>query len=200
MNDRQRIRLAQAVASRADLLARALDTVTNHTTVMGRIRDAQGNLRAKAFDATGRGTQRHDATFGSMGDQAVTDERHLDEAIKAASTAVNRAWEIIARYPAPHRATDADRLALGRANGRAEPGCENCARTTSPAGGPRWEPPRAGMAHPTFCGDRLEKPMLLCEWCYQCVRRWGRVPSVAELEAHHRGDMVPWPADVKRPG
>jgi hypothetical protein len=200
VNDRQRIRLAHVVASRADLLARALDAVVDNTTVMGRMRDAQGGLRAKNFEATG-GSMRHDATFAGVQtlDQAVIDERHLDEAIKAAAVALGRAWDIIGRYPPPHRATDADRADLGRVKADEDPGCESCARTTSPAGGPRWEPPRAGMANPTFVGDRLEAPMLLCEWCYQCVRRWGRAPTPGELEAHHRGDIVPWPDDVPRP-
>ena len=200
MNDRQRIRLAATLAQRADLLARALDAVTDKTTVMGRMRDAQGGLRAKNFEATG-GSMRHDATFAGImaDDQAVRDEHNLDAAIKAGVVAIGKAWEIVMRYPPPHRATDQDRADLGRVKADDDPGCESCARTQSPAGGPRWEPPRAGQANPTFVGDRLEKPMLLCEWCYQCVRRWGRVPTPDELEAHHRGDIVPWPDDVPRP-
>jgi hypothetical protein len=201
MNDRQRIRLAQAVALRADGMAKALDTTTAGTTVIGRIRDAQGGIRAKAWDTSG-GTHRHDATFNGAlnGDQAVYDERNLDDALRHAAQSLNKAWEIIGRYPPPHRATDADRLALGRVSAADEPGCQSCTRTTSPAGGPRWEPPRPGMAAPTFVGGRLTEPKLLCEWCYQCVRRWGRLPSVNELERHHRGEIVPWPADVRRPG
>lgn len=200
VNDRQRIRLAKVIATRVDLMAKALDAVTDNTTVMGRIRDAQGGLRARNYDGNTK-TMRHDATFAGVlaVDQAVHDERHLDEALKAAAVATNKAWEIICRYPPPHRATDADRLALGRSKASDEPGCESCARTTSPAGGPRWEPPRSGQAQPTFVGGRLEDPMLLCEWCYSCVRRWGRLPSVTEVEKHHRGDIVPWPADVRKP-
>lgn len=198
MNDRQRIRLAQAVAARTDLLARTLDTVVSGTTVLGRMRDCQGPLRAKSYEPSAS-TMRHDGSAGGI-DQATRDEHDLDHALKTAAVAIGKAWEIIGRYPPPHRANDADRLALGKANARPEPGCESCARTTSPAGGPRWEPPRSGQAKPTFCGGRLEAPMLLCEWCYQCVRRWGRLPSVPELERHHRGEIVAWPADVKRPG
>ena len=199
MNDRQRIRLTQAVATRAELMAKALDVVKDGDTVIGRIRDAQGGIRARAYDGGGS-TMRHDATFaGAMGvDQAVADERHLDSSLKAAAIAMNKAWEIIGRYPPPHRATEADLLALGRNNGHCEPGCDSCARTISPAGGPRWEPPRPGAAHPTFVGGRLDEPKLLCEWCYSCVRRWGRLPSVNELERHHRGDIVATPPDVKR--
>jgi hypothetical protein len=200
VNDRQRIRLAQAVSTRANLLAKALDHVHDGSTVIGRIRDAQGGLRARAFDSGGR-TMRHDATFaGSLsGDQAVTDERDLDKAIRSAVVEVNRAWAILGRYPAPHRATAADRLALGRVGGVQEPGCESCARTLSPAGGPRWEPLRQNMVTPTTVGDRITDPKLLCSWCYSCVYRWGRLPSVAELERHHRGEIVPWPFDVRKP-
>jgi hypothetical protein len=200
VNDRQRIRLAEAIRTRTALLAQVLNTVVDGTTVMGRMRDMQGGLRAKSFDGPG-GSMRHDATFaGTVAlDQAVLDERDLDKALKAASVEVTKAWEILARYPPAHRATDSDLLALGRANRRQDPGCESCARTTSPAGGKRWEPPRAGQAQPTFVGGRLDEPMLLCEWCYQCVRRWGRLPSGGELERHHRGDIVSWPHDVPRP-
>lgn len=200
MNDRQRIRLAQAVATRTDLAARALDAITNGSTVMGRMRDAQGGLRAKSFEAPSA-TQRHDATFSAVigGDQAVRDERDIDRHLKAAAVAIGAVWEIIGRYPPAHRATDADLLALGRVNARPEPGCENCARIPSPAGGPRWEPPRPGMAHPTTVGERLDEPKMLCDWCYTCVRRWGRLPSENELERHHRGDIVGWPPDVERP-
>ena len=199
MNDRQRIRLAKVIGVRAELLAKALDQVTNNTTLMGRMRDAQGGIRARNYEGATK-TMRHDATFTGIGrDQAVHDERELDAALKTAATAVNKAWEIIGRYPPAHRATDADRLALGRVGATEDPGCESCARTRSPAGGPRWEPPRAGQAQPTFVGGRLEEPWLLCEWCYSCVRRWGRLPSVTEVEKHHRGEIVPWPADVRRP-
>lgn len=200
MNDRQRIRLAQVISTRAELLAKALDAVVHGSTVMGRIRDAQGGLRARTFDGGGH-SMRHDATFAGAltTDQATVDERDLDAALTHAARAMTRAWDIVGRYPPPHRPTDADRLALGRGRACEEPGCESCARTTSPAGGPRWEPPRQGMAHPTFVGDRLSEPKLLCEWCYSCVRRWGRLPSVNELERHHRGEIVAWPADVKRP-
>lgn len=199
MNDRQRIRLAKVIGVRAELLAKALDTVTDNSTVMARMRDAQGGIRARAFDGATK-TMRHDSTFAGIGkDQAVVDERNLDAALTAAAKATNHAWEIIGRYPPPHRATDADRLALGRNKASDEPGCEQCALTTSPAGGPRWEPPRSGQSQPTFVGGRLENPMLLCEWCYSCVRRWGRLPSTTELDKHHRGEIVPWPNDVRRP-
>lgn len=197
MNDRQRIRLAQAVAARTELLARTLDAVVDGTTVLGRMRDCQGPLRAKTYDAT-PSTIRHDGSAGGV-DQATRDEHDLDATLKHASVAITKAWEIVGRYPPPHRANDADRVALGKANARPEPGCESCARTESAAGGPRWEPPRSGQANATTVGGRLAEPKLLCEWCYQCVRRWGRLPTVAELERHHRGEIVPWPADVKRP-
>jgi hypothetical protein len=135
MNDRQRIRLAEAIQTRTALLAQVLNTVVDGTTVMGRMRDMQGGLRAKSFDGSG-GSMRHDATFaGTVAlDQAVLDERDLDKALKAASVEVTKAWEILARYPPAHRATDSDLLALGRANRRQDPGCESCARTMSVAG------------------------------------------------------------------
>lgn len=200
MNDRQRIRTAQLAATRLAWVANQLDRVQHGSTLMGRIRDHQGGLRAKTFDGAGT-SHRHDATFSqAMGaDQAVADERELTKAIETASRLATSAMEIAGRYPPPHRATDHDLATLGHLNAATGNWCASCARTTSPAGGPRCEPPRGAQANPTDVGGRLAEPMLLCEWCYGCVRRWGRTPTVDELDRHHRGLIVPWPADVKRP-
>jgi hypothetical protein len=201
VNDRQRLQLANLAANRLTWMARILDAVSaDGTTVIGRIRDQQGGLRAKSFDGTGS-SHRHDATFTQVihTDQAVVDERELNKAIDAAARAATKAMEIVDRYPMAHRATDIDQAALGRLNARDASWCESCARTTGPAGGARCEPPRAALAGPTNVGGRLDPPQLLCDWCYQAVRRWGRVPTVDELERHHRGQIVAWPADVRRP-
>lgn len=198
MNDRQRIKLAAAAADRLALLARTLDVIVDGSTVMGRIRDHQGGLRAKTYDGA-PATMRHDATFAGTlaSDPAIADERELDRCIKAAADSVNKAWAVVAAYPPAHNATDADRLALGRLNARPEPSCANCARIEGERGGPRHEPIRADLRGPTDVGGRLAEPLHLCDWCYGCVRSWGRVPSTAELTKHHRGERVGWPRDVK---
>lgn len=200
MNDRQLIQLAKAAGDRLKLLARALDTTAEGITVMGRMRDAQGGIRAKAFDAP-NGTHRHDATFAQVNqtDPAVKDEADLVRLVRLVSTSTQALWEIVGRYPPAHLPNDADRLALGRTNAKPDPGCESCVRTTGVAGAPRWEPPRSDLANPTTCGGRLETAMWLCDWCYGCVAKWGRIPTLKEVERHHRGERVAWPADVAKP-
>lgn len=198
MNDANRIRLTKAAAERLALLAKALDVVgSDGTTVVGRIRDAQGGLRARCYEAASR-TVRHDSAFaGIAGDDAVRDERDLDARITEAVRAVNAAWLVVARYPPVHSATDADRNALRRDNARPEPCCANCATVPADDGRPRHEPPHPRQAEPSDCAGRLPAPMWLCSWCYERVRAWGRLPSTSELVKHHRGERVAWPADVK---
>jgi len=196
VNDRQRIRLAQALTSRADLVAKILDTVEHGTTVMGRMRELQGNLRARSYEGPGS-TMRHDTVFAGMKpDQAVADERDLDQALKAAAVALTKASVILNRYPVPSRVSQRHRRDLGLVE---DPGCESCARTVGPAGGKRWVAPHPARRHATTVGDRLPVPALLCRWCYECVRRWGRLPTIEEIELYHRTGRVPWPSDVRSP-
>jgi hypothetical protein len=200
MNDRQLIQLAKVTGERLTLLARTLNAIVENTTVLGRMRDAQGGIRAKAFDTNGGG-HRHDATFSQVNqsDPAVKDEADLGRLVRLVAQSTTDLWDIVGRYPPPHLPNDADRLALGRTNAKPDPGCESCARTTNIAGAPRWVPPRSDLANPTSCNGRLEIPMWLCDWCYGCVVKWERIPSVKETERHHRGERVPWPMDVAKP-
>ena len=199
MNDRQRIRLAQQAGERLTLLADALDTIVNGDTVMGRLRDQQGPLRARSYEPSSR-SARHDAAFAAAThtDQAVHDEADLDRTLKRIAKDVRCCWEIIGRYPAPHRANATERAELIQANTK-DPCCQSCARTTGTDGASRWEPVRPASYRPTTVGDRLDEPMWLCTWCYSVTRRWGRLPTPKELERHHRGSIVPWPLDVPRP-
>jgi len=199
VNDRQRIRLAQVAGERLTLLADALDTVVAGDTVMGRLRDQQGPLRARSYEPSSR-SGRHDAAFAAAThtDQAVRDESELDRKLKAIAREVGACWEIIGRYPPAHRATATDRAGLIRENSK-DPCCESCARTTGPDGVARWEPVRPASFRPTTVGDRIDDAMWLCTWCYSVTRRWGRLPTPKELERHHRGSIVPWPIDVPRP-
>ena len=199
MNDTQRIQLAHAAGRRLELLATALDTVgADGLTVMARLRDLQGNLRAKSYENAP--AARHDATFAGLGkgDPAVTDERDLDAALTRLARDINTAWRIVARYPVPARPDPVDRSGLGLI-GPSDNACANCATIEGEAGGPRFEPTRSDLAGPTTVGGRLEVPMALCAWCYGCVRDWGRVPNTDELTRHHQGKRVGWPADVERP-
>jgi len=198
MNDRQRIQLAGATGDRSALLAQVLDVVSQDgTTVMGRMRDAQGGLRARQYDATQSGGRRRDTTFAGMGaDRALADERELDQCIEAAARSINRAWAIAASYPPAHVATAGERRSLGLGDG---PYCESCARTNRGDGSPRQEPIRPDLSGPTDVGGRLPMPALLCDWCYRAVSDWNRLPAPDEVERHHTRGRVPWPDDVPRP-
>lgn len=197
MNDRQRIQLAVALGYRTGLLAQVLDVVSHDgTTVMGRLRDAQGGLRARRYDTTRSGGRR-DSTFAGIGaDRALADERELDDCLTAATRAVNRAWTIAASYPPAHTATAAERRTLGLGDG---PYCASCARTPRGDGSPRQEPIRANLTGPTDVGGRLAEPVALCDWCYRAVVDWGRLPTPEEVERHHTRGRVAWPADIPRP-
>lgn len=202
MNDDHRIQLARATGDRMVMLASALGAhaAIDGSTVIGRMRDLQGPLRAKSYDAERR-SFRADATPAAAraADQAVADERELNRCITQASVAVAQAWRILGRYPAPRRPNPAEQAAVGRLNGRGEMVCQSCARTTDGTGAPRCEPVRADLSGPTTVGDRLHEALALCRWCYGCVRDWNRLPTPEELSVHHRGGRVPWPADVPRP-
>lgn len=197
MNDRQRIQLASALGYRTALLARVFNTVNRDgTTVMGRMRDAQGGLRARRYDTTRSGGRR-DSSFAGIGaDRALADEHELDDCLSTATRAVNRAWAIAASYPPAHTATAAERRSLGLGDG---PYCASCARTPRGDGAPRQEPIRADLLGPTDVGGRLAEPMPLCSWCYGCVRDWGRLPTSEEVERKHSHGRVPWPDDVPKP-
>jgi hypothetical protein len=198
MNDRQRIALAHAGGDRLRLLGDALDVVgSDSQTVMARMRDAQGGLRARNYEATG-GNRRHDVVGADAArvDRARQDEIDLDRCIETAVRCINRAWAIASSYPPAHQATASERRSLGLYDTDV---CESCARTTGSDGSPRCEPIHEGLAGGTDVGGRLERPALLCRWCYGAVRDWGRLPTTAEVERHHVVGRVPWPDDVPRP-
>lgn len=198
MNDRQRVQLAKAHAGRALRIAAMLNRIDEDgTNVIGRMRDTQAGIRARNYEASGRSTMRHDATFGGVGrGRAEEDEANVDRLLCTAAAKTTEALQILKNYPPAHVATAEDRRALGLGDG---PWCTSCAGTPGPDGSPRREPIRADLTGPTDVGGRLDVPVYLCGWCYGCVRDWGRVPTPAEVERHHTVGRVPWPADVPKP-
>lgn len=128
-----------------------------------------------------------------VADPAALDRLALGALVHAAASALRRAERLCERYPV---ATE-PALALGGANSAA-PGCTSCARLPG-ARGRRWEPPDGRLAGPTTVGGRLEAPTWLCVWCVERLRSWGRLPTVDELDRHHAGRRVPWPADIPQP-
>jgi hypothetical protein len=170
--------------------------------VLQRMAEAEAGVTARRFDAVGSSGTHTDATATMAlreGDFAVRHRAELAGAVVSALLAVDRALTLARLYPVPHIADAADRAALARLNGKFEPGCDNCARTRREDGMPRWVPIDSRLTDATTVNGRLERPQLLCVWCVEKVRAWGRVPTVDELDRHHRGERVPWPADVERP-
>lgn len=172
--------------------------------LLQRITEAQGGLAAARPERIGtRGVSLADPTAVSAMrglDLAAAHRNELEHCIGRARTAIHRALDIAAGYPEPREPDAGARAALSRLNDHSDPGCESCARVAGPAGGPRWEPPDARLdGHRTDACGALDRAMWLCRWCHDAVRRWGRLPTLAELERHHDGKRVPWPADVERP-
>ena len=66
-------------------------------------------------------------------------------------------------------------------------GCSSCSRLHVAKGVARWEP----AARTVLVGDD-RRP--LCEWCRLWLRQVGELPTVAQLEQHHRGVRVRRPA------
>jgi hypothetical protein len=169
--------------------------------VLQRMDEAARGLRASRFDAvTSRGGH-SDATAGvalAETDLAVTHRAEVDERLWAARGTLGVLEHLFALYPPPRVADAADRAALERLNGR-EPCCQNCARTRRSDGEPRWVPVDTRLTEATTVGGRLPEALLLCVWCVEKVRAWGRAPNIDELERHHAGQRVDWPPDVARP-
>jgi hypothetical protein len=197
VNDRQRIRLAALAAARLGSVANALDAIgPDGNTVMGRMRDAQGPLHGRSYEAPAR-TGAGEGMAPSLGtDRALRDEADLDRALETAAKMINRVVAIVAGWPPPHAATATERASLGLGDG---PWCVSCARVTGSDGAPRREPIRADLTNPTDVEGRLAEPAWLCRWCYGAVRDWGRVPTIDEAARHDRGLRVAWPDDVPRP-
>jgi hypothetical protein len=173
-----------------------------HDGVLQRMAEHEAGPVAARFEAvSARGSGHSDLTAGTAmagADFASKHTAELAEALRAASHWLAAALTVAKLYPPPRAADAEDRAALERINGR-EPCCANCARTRREDGQPRWEPIDSRLKDATTVGDRLPEPMALCVWCVDRTRAWGRLPTADELNRHHRGERVPWPADVARP-
>lgn len=198
----------RATARQAGALIEAATRLRNEITggVLQRMDEASSGLAAARTDR-GRGAQgdHADPVFAAYlrsttsTDLAAMHRAELDRCMARAASALRRALELAPLYPEPHPADEAAKLALARINDRAEPGCQNCERIKGPAGTPLWTPIDSRLMEATTVGGRLPEPWLLCVWCHDKVRLWGRRPSESELERYHAGQRVTWPADVPRP-
>lgn len=202
MSDRDRYRRAMVddIADEAAMVSALVARVHNGSSVFDRMRQAVPGLPAQRFEASTRSSMVADPTgtaaLAEATDRATADLRMLDRVLVQAKRAVDELLRLVDRYPPPHVGAT-DRL-LAEAEADAEPGCWSCARVPGPAGTPRWEPPIAGLGA-TDVGGRLDVPRLLCWWCYDRARLWGRLPTEEELQAHHSGKRVRWPSNVPRP-
>lgn len=196
MNNRETYELVCKLAKAVEALRSSM-----YSGGLQRLEEAEGGLTASCFEAIASGGSHADTTasWAQRGTGMAAGHRgELVKWINTARNAIEAARSVLALYPPPHHADDDDRAALARINGR-EPCCANCARLRRDDGQPRWEPIDSRLRDATTVGGRLDEAVLLCVWCVERVRAWGRLPNVAELERHHRGERVPWPADVAKP-
>lgn len=167
-----------------------------HSGVWQRMTDYADGPATARFDGIGHGGALADPTataaLSRNRSMAGSHRVEFDRALTDATAALSRALCLAALYPQ----RDAHEL-LTLAKG--EPGCDNCAQTTGPAGTPRWEPIKSNLARRTDVDGRLPRAVHLCRWCYDHVILWDRLPTIAELELRHSGRRVPWPDDVPRP-
>jgi hypothetical protein len=180
--------MAEAItAVRAALRSGAWQRMTDYADGPPTARlDGLGGLGQAVSDPTAL------AALGRGRSMATTHRTELDAALTDAAVALARAVRLVGLYPE----RDAHSLVV---LAKGEPGCENCATTIGPAGTPRWEPIYSKLLRRTSVDGRLDRPAYLCRWCYDRVILWDRLPTKAELLAHHDGRRVPWPSDVPRP-
>ena len=219
LSDRQRLHLADRAADTLARIAVALSHVDAGLMFGDRLRQAQAGPPAASWDRTNAGRRldtadpygppaTSDPTGESAvnavvndraGDRATAIERELDRTLRRVAGDVERIADIVAAYGPARPAGAADRLALARQNTPTPPGCASCARCEAARGVSRWEPIDSRLRGPTTAGGRIPAPMHLCVFCHDKLRLWDRLPTVAELTAHHEGRRVRWPTDVPRP-
>lgn len=205
MNDR---RLSRLLADAIELLDRAAPVLPQRLADM----DAalNGHPRSGALDSVGgRGKttfcevhQRERCECGAgtpfanlsdptgeagiRPDRAAQDRAKLEAALRSIGRQAEEVVRLLGKYQ-PRQATEKERLATLAHNER-EDACASCARLEVAKGVARWEP--ASRSVRMLDGSRQP----LCAWCRQWLAEVSRLPSVAELEAHHRGQRVKRPA------
>lgn len=69
-----------------------------------------------------------------------------------------------------------------------DPGCSQESRLRhARRGSHAWAPVHV---YDTDAAGNLPTRVDLCRWCYDFARQYGRLPELAELERHHRGERV----------
>lgn len=107
-------------------------------------------------------------------DEARDDEEELEKCLAGARKLLIRADDLRLKWlrkakPVPAQASTTD------------PGCEWCSRVGV------WSPTHREQ---TDVVGNLDRRYRLCSWCYGRVRLDGRLPTRAQLEAHHQGKRV----------
>jgi len=117
------------------------------------------------------------------GDRVARDRREIDKHVAALDAHAQALDALLSAYTA--RAATSDERRAAAADG--QPGCQSCARTKGINDQPRYEPLKVRSSR---VKGKLGSPMALCGWCYTFVLRVNRLPSTAELDAHHQGRRV----------
>ena len=112
---------------------------------------------------------------------AGTDQAALGDAAQASATAL-----VIVQRWAPRAATAVDR----KATADAMPGCESCARHKDHQGRPTWSPPDLDAQQKPRRTIVAGRAVTVCRWCRSITLAEQRLPTPAELRAHHAGQRV----------
>jgi hypothetical protein len=149
-----------------------------------RIEAAKRGVPAHRYEAQGRGSMGDPTSAAAMGkpDRATTDGAQLEMAVRRAMNAMQRALEIADWYSPPAPLVEAM---------AGEQGCDSCWRTYVSEGVRRWSPP---FVVSSYVSGVLHEPKALCSWCYKFTAKVGRLPTTNELERHHSGLKIMFPA------
>lgn len=142
-----------------------------------------GNLGSPVEGALGLNggdpTQDHKHTLtGDDAQQRLDAIDRLEKRIAADTATLLR----LCKADAPRRPSPKDQREVERLNDP-DPTCEHCTQHRSPG--------KAEIVHRT--GDvagNLDHPMALCRWCYDTVRRTGRLPNRDGIRRHEQ-DLKP---------
>lgn len=143
---------------------------------------------AQSFDPGGRSsdgtssTERIGTRLAETGDKARALCQERDAIAKRLRIDAARLRKLM-EANSPHPADPKAKAAAEKANVVADPLCEHCTPWVRSLG---IEPVhRTGTVN-----GNLDKPMALGLWCYEFVRRTGRLPVRDEVERHDNGQRV----------
>lgn len=119
---------------------------------------------------------------GIAGDRARDDLLAMDKDLILIELIAGRILSRVERYH-PRVASDKERRDTEADNVQS---CTSCARGRQENGQPIF----SAMSINTTAKGNLSHPTALCGWCYDQALRFGSLPSVEHVQAHHAGRKI----------